>query len=331
MSDSLYRHSSSSAPKPLDESLAAGEETESIQPSIRPTSHLDEPILADFLAMGGRRTGAAASVPKPLSPEPASKENLTAEKSERADSEAADHRERRIVAAALEPAVVLPQASSSIRPSRPQISSRSLRPVPRVLPLLFSQTAPSVEQPMSKSDQASRGQLVAETRITPSDASQTSIAAKPPKRTPHSLREKLCRAMLASFTEVTATTLGCNAKIVWSKLLLSSERDGALSQCVKGEIILLARHLEIIELLMKYGVQRRKFLETGMRDRNGESLEDEKKRLTQLGSIGVSLSSDDAIVALYLDRQLSWPRVRELLSRNARSRMDATAAKDQPE
>jgi hypothetical protein len=89
--------------------------------------------------------------------------------------------------------------------------------------------------------------------------------------------------------------------------------------------------LEIIELLMKYGVQRRRFLETGMRDRNGESLEDEKKRLTQLGSIGVSFSSDDAVVALYLDRQLSWPRVRELLSRNARSRMDATAAKDQPE
>jgi hypothetical protein len=71
----------------------------------------------------------------------------------------------------------------------------------------------------------------------------------------------------------------------------------------------LVRHLNFIELQMERGGQRK----GGDRHSTAAGHTAENQRLSERGNVAVRSVAEEAVVALYLDRQLSWPRVRKLI------------------
>jgi len=118
--------------------------------------------------------------------------------------------------------------------------------------------------------------------------------------------------MLASFTQVTAAGTGAGS-IHWTQLLTAWERGRALSLTEEGQVVLLVQHLNLTELHMEHGSQRRRLLEIGNRHGNSESLYTERQQFSQALDAASGTVGEQAVVGLYLDRLLSWPSVQALL------------------
>lgn len=126
--------------------------------------------------------------------------------------------------------------------------------------------------------------------------------------------------MLASFTQVIAPGLGiAPGSIPWTQLLTAFERERALSLCEKGDIVPLVQHLALTELHMEHGSERRSLLHSGNRPGFSESLHSERQLLAQKWNVASRNVAEDVVVALYLDRRISWPRVQAMLRGTALS------------
>lgn len=120
--------------------------------------------------------------------------------------------------------------------------------------------------------------------------------------------------MLASFTQVLASGRGiAQGSTPWTQLLTAFERDRALSLCEKGEVVPLVQHLAITELHIDHGSERRTLLQKGIRPGFSETLHLERQQLAQKWNASSQNVAEDAVVGLYLERRISWPRVRSML------------------
>lgn len=320
---------------------------ESVGPSLLP----DEPILADFLAMGA----AAERTPGDVAPAEDLHGTVEAQTSSRAvptklqalsrfDVATQSRRERRLVGAALRPAVALPKAPSAEKPSWRPIDTGNLRLEPRSLPTLFERSSASTEKahPEDTCDASADHAAASFSQTqspTPQSTTSTSDAEREPAhwqrymaeerplgfaaaantnlramrasaRVPRSLRQKLCKFLFASFSQAKAAEAGDVS--MWAQVLTPWETEQALRHCGKGAVMALVRHLAETELHMEKGAQRQSL--SRPQDGDPELLQSERRELTRGWWVSHAQGlAEDAIIALFLDRRLSWSRVRALL------------------
>lgn len=295
----------------------------------RPSLHLDDPILADFLAMGGGTSAPALAAveekPKPL---PAVAATSSRDSKRVPVGKALYLPERRLVAAALRPARALPQAPSVVRASRISINPVGLRSAPQRLPSLFERPVPAeTEEP---THEAAASPTSSSTSSAPEEhpfigrshsaPATLRAAGKGVLRVPEFLRKRLCKALLGSFTQVTTQSLGLASNHDWQLLLTKFERDRAMALCEQGEILLLVDHLTVTGLHMEHGIERRALLRSGNRSQGREahgssqSLQLERREIAKNWNVASRKIAEETVVALYLDRRLSWPRIFALLN-----------------
>lgn len=144
--------------------------------------------------------------------------------------------------------------------------------------------------------------------IASSASSKRSLRAP---QAPTSVRKTLCKALLTAFKE-DATKRG--AFTAW-------ELDVADRLARTGDVVPLVRHLAETELHMEQGARRRRLClaaESGRQDayREEEAAQIRAERRELAGEWGMakrSLLGEGAVLNLFLDGNLSWPRVREVL------------------
>jgi hypothetical protein len=138
--------------------------------------------------------------------------------------------------------------------------------------------------------------------------------------------------MLANFTQVTASDFGIG-NVRWTQLLTDWERARALSLCEEGQIVPLVQHLALTEFHMRNGAQRRNLLQSGNRQGVGaEALHSERLGLAKNSNVTVPSVAEESVVALFLDRLLSWPRVTALLKNGGKpGTVKPSDDKDEPE
>mmetsp|Transcript_40136 Transcript_40136/g.66298 ORF Transcript_40136/g.66298 Transcript_40136/m.66298 type:complete len:397 (+) Transcript_40136:133-1323(+) len=341
---------------------AADMSPESLGPGLLP----DEPILADFLAMGAaaeRMPGDAAPADELHGAVEAQTSSGAASTKLQPDSShvvaAQPSRERRLVGAALRPAVALPKAPSAEKPSWRPIDAGDLRWAPRSLPGLFERSSASTEQadaeerlnasadisaaglsqtrsamPQASTSDAEQPmepapgrEYVAEQRpLGFAAAANTNLRAmRASARVPRSLRQKLCKFLFGSFSQAKAAEAGDAS--MWAQVLTPWETEQALRHCGKGAVMALVRHLAETELHMEKGVQRQSL--SRPQDGDPELLQSERRELTRgwWASHAQGLA-EDALIALFLDRRLSWSRVRALLVYSEKPPMVTTRKDD---
>lgn len=346
----------------------------------------DEPILADFLAMGA----AAAHAPRSAAPAeaqqgatevrlpvetgqahaPALDDGVPAKLQANTDEVPSVQlgRERRLIAAALRPALALPQAPSAEKPSWRPIDAGGLRREPRSLPRVFEQiatvptAAPEHEtelkaelhteprgsqdsradaarhsadrefetqgawpggtaasykaRPLARGDGAPERQAVASAPATNSSLR----AMRASVRVPRFLRQKLCRSLFASFSQVQAGDSGAAPASV--QVLTPWETEHALRHCSKGAVMALVRHLAETELHIRNGAMRKGLARPA--DGHSERLQIERRELTRGWWTSVAHGlAEDVLISMFLDRRLSWSRVRPLLADSKASNTEA--------
>lgn len=320
--------------------IAAVVDAEAVNPASRPSLHVDEPILADFLAMGG----GVATVPAPDTangsgvPPKQDREEVSSVSIARAPTglggsdnpdreDVAAHRERRLVAVALQPAEALHQVPFSEKPSRTPMGSSSLHLAPRPLPALFAQATKGEHQQQHSDIDLAFGESPAPPPMAFPDNAvngtfrrlRSQIDTRPPK----AMRQSLCKALLGDFVRVNnkAITGVKGGSAANGRLLTAWERKIAMNHCTYGEVIPLVVHLAETELHIENGDTRRGLMRAPTADSRSplpsdKMLRDERNALARQWDIPARDLKEKAVLGLFLDRQLSWPRVRALL-RNA--------------
>lgn len=262
----------------------------------RPGLHPDEPILADFLSVGGGLTTGLAPTIEAPGPEamPAPDPGQQGQGSPLEPG----FRERRLVASALQPGQPLQQAPMPARPSRLPVDPGGLRRLPQALPQLFAPTfgASAVQRILhKKEDMGDRSRQLQEVGDSGGSTSWEhpisplrSLRPQALLQLPISLREELCRFIFGRFVQE-ATFEGRNKEEVLTKETLQELSRLRHSGQVAALILLLAR------------------------------LEQRSSQTSDESAVPTVLSLDShgeqAILGLFLDGQLSWQRAQEHLRR----------------
>lgn len=311
----------------------------------------DEPILADFLAVGGNFT--PSEEPSQTIAEP-SKQSSSPEKAlavRRATVPApqpaspSSVRERRLVAVALRQASVLQQApASGSRPARLPLDAGGLRLQPRALPSLFvaagmprvaAEGLGEAVEPTASAGQQPARQTRPEGGPTKVVAGAVAATARGGLRAmrgrgqhPKELRQSMCRVLLADFAAQDPAEPKASGGSSAGTATVPKERTGsrpgalagvqldlALKYCARGEVASLAQFLGLVEL------QRASATACSQTDGSSpgpaseptaEALEDAKAVRHRFI---LSDAKEQAVLGLFLDGQLSWPRVKPLLQR----------------
>jgi len=304
---------------------------------------LDGPILADFLAMGAGQMAVPAELSSAGEPslQKGKAEGSTAQSSAAGDEtrEAVQEenlprqlspavvRERRLVVAALQRSEALGQALLETPPRAPLDGpSRS----PGRLPALFSEGSADYLESCGSSEDADfyypedDDPMLAEARTMVSgDASRGTSSSSRDTRSRSlrqlrvlpwhrvALQKMLCRGLLFQFLQDRRAALGLRAN---EKPLILWEALRAREIANAGEIVSLAKYLAVTELHMLLGTSRQA-LEPGSRPGPEQTrmLFAERRRVAGRWGMANRALEEDAVVRVFLDGRLSWPRIRELL------------------
>eukprot|EP00927_Polykrikos_kofoidii_P011360 TRINITY_DN14806_c0_g1_i2.p1 TRINITY_DN14806_c0_g1~~TRINITY_DN14806_c0_g1_i2.p1 ORF type:complete len:459 (-),score=81.57 TRINITY_DN14806_c0_g1_i2:344-1666(-) len=312
---------------------------------------VDEPILADFLAMGvpqmDRRLAAKVSGKHGVSGGASREAAANLAVSMSADLAMA-HRERRLVGAALRPVETLPQAHGLVRPSRPAIDAGALLPGPLPLPRLFHEVYVAAADPLCEASGGAMPQPVAlpsaetEVRASPSASTREKsglrqLRARSGPSKP--LQLSVGRAIFTDFVKVvhrrgveavvsaaSAKGIAANASAASSasarRLFTGSEWGNAVRKVENCQALALVEHLADVEMHMQQGAKRRALFAAAAHGRQvdvaDEELRVERREVLfnarSRGKSGISATDAEGLLqTMYLDGVLSWPRARALL------------------
>jgi len=296
--------------------------------STRHALQADEPILADYLAVGVPSRSPEALL------QPANETGSSISATSRTISHektpfSAGHartllRERRLVAAALRPRAALQQVPAVEQPTRSRLDTGELRPRPQALPSLFA------PQPAPLSGRQAEGKLAPVGGAPPDEPwAAASSAGQPARRVPQvrdlpkDLRTTIARALLADFSrEVATDAVSGTSRSVGNRGVLSKwEWEVATRLCAEGSILGTVRHLAAAELHITHGPERRRLLRAWVDASAGGAsaapprehpvaLRSERQQLLQEWSHAEAPVGERTILGMYLDGRLSWLRIR---------------------
>lgn len=290
---------------------------------------LEEPILADFLtghsdaALPGHLAEPQATVARlPAgNPQPDPAAGKVAESSTQvAQEEERPARERRFVVAALQPSEALSKALAK-SPPRPAVANavhRSPEPLPELFSVGFGEY---MEQCRGTSAGAETARLAAERRACSTELEEkTQVAASARLRKPRlrvldwhrlAVQKMLCRTLLVKFLQDQRKALGLPAG---QSPLWSWEVREAQEHSEAGHVTVLVKYLAETELHTKLGPQRSiHHPGSQLLERVAQRLRAERKQLVQKWGVADLALEEDAVLRVFLDGHLSWPRVRDLL------------------
>mmetsp|Transcript_31158 Transcript_31158/g.89925 ORF Transcript_31158/g.89925 Transcript_31158/m.89925 type:complete len:396 (-) Transcript_31158:44-1231(-) len=252
------------------------------------------------------------------------------------------HRERRLVAAALQPASALHQVPSAEQPTQRPIDAGGLRLAPRVLPSLFRTPMPT--SPVWGGAGNARGGLGDEALLShhaapasssggsssrsPSASSTGSSGRRPSladlrgprvqSEVPKALREQVCRHILADFLQASRAAMDDPP----AHILTWWEIEAATKLRAEGGVSSLVRLLASIERQWEKCPKRRSLLRSAVAAKGPvlriEEIRDERRELLageEWRKAAVLLPGERQILGLYLDGQLTWLRINALWSR----------------
>mmetsp|Transcript_14204 Transcript_14204/g.28112 ORF Transcript_14204/g.28112 Transcript_14204/m.28112 type:complete len:381 (-) Transcript_14204:83-1225(-) len=278
------------------------------------------PILADFLAMGaghaalpsaGSHSEAQPPAVQAVTLRPPAKQAPMLPEKESPRPEAAP-RERRLVVAALRPSKAVGQAPTET-PQRTPLSSRSFRRREQV-PSLFEESYISYVESCTVNDFDESSEPLP---LAP-DARENTVRGKLRRMTLQvrpwhrdQLQKMLCRALLFQFLQDQRKSLGLNSQ---QRPLCSWEAKAALEHSGAGQIEALVKYLAETEFHIQLGPVRSAHFPGLIPPRDIEMrMRAERHRLRPSWGLSGRHLQEDAVVRAFLDGQLSWPGVREML------------------
>lgn len=299
--------------------------------SVGPHAHLEDgPILADFLAMGAGRTVPLPAQGPPASPlRPPRATSAVHPKRPQVLAQtpevvpAPPVRERRLVEAALQRSEVLGQALLETPPRTPLTPPRRRR---ECLPEIFLEAhagytmrqensvaeAETQEGPGSDEHWQAVGERSPSTSREGHSGSvprNLRLRVRPWHRT--AMQQLLCRAVLFHFLQDLREALGLRAE---EAPLFLWEVTYAWQQIHKGEVVELVKYLAETELHVLRGPVRRELSpgnQVGAEEM--QRVRAERRELASQWRLWRHTLEEDAILRVFLDGRLCWPRIRSLI------------------
>lgn len=268
---------------------------------------LEGPILADYLAMGAGRAVCVPTAPGFLARPPAPRIPPLASAGPAAgEAQGSVARERRLVVAALQRREALGQMPSQM-PHRGSLSDRPFRSRDQVPQLFAEGYAGYLESCREDSESPEQTAVRKDSNTAP--LQNLRLRVRPWHRT--ALQKMLCRAVLFHFLQDRREALGLHARTpplwVW-------EVRPAQEHSAAGEVEALVKYLVETELHIKLGPERSTHWPGSPPPKGAaDRLWAERRRLARGWGLSERQLEEDAVVRVFLDGGLSWPRVRELL------------------
>lgn len=280
------------------------------------------PILADFLAMGAGHAALpttaspnqAAQTAQAASPRPPAKQAPKLGAVGSPGSEAVP-RERLLVVAALRPSKAVSQVPSETPHRTPLLSTRSFRRREKV-PSLFEESYSSYVESCTINDAAEFPEPLPEApdvreNMVRGKLRSMTLQVRPWHRS--QLQKMLCRALLFQFLQDQRKVLGLSSQ---QRPLCSWEVKAALEHSGAGQVEALVKYLAETELHIQNGPVRSMHSPGPAPAKDVEMrMRAERHRLRRSWGLSGRRLQEDAVVRVFLDGQLSWPGVREMLPR----------------
>lgn len=272
------------------------------------------PILADYLAMGAGRAavpGATSSAAVSVA-QRRPKAHDTAGGQRRPEAASAV-RERRLVAAALQRREALSQPTSQT-PSRVPVGHAVAHRSPDRMPLLFAESY--VGHMERKRREGGSGLAIGDSGAQSLGVEQQSrenllkslrIQVLPWHR--RALRVMLCRALLFHFFQDCRAVLGLRTS---EPPLFLWEARRAQEHSTAGDVVPLVKYLAETELHIKFGPARSTSTPSVVTSEVAQRLRAERRQPAKRWGLQPRDLHEDAVMRIFLDGCLSWPRVRDL-------------------
>lgn len=261
--------------------------------------HQDEPILADFLAAD--HVSSYGHVSTSSSPANDSAQAVDSkgqvDTPARSDVTSKNPRERRLVAAALQGATALHQVPPpGTKAERVRINPVDLRWRPMAYPKVLAPQE-NLEKPLQEDTSPAKQAPLSASSNSAGSLRQLRDKVQAPKE----LKKSLCRVLLSDFLAAQEAPEGTLA-------MPRPDFESALRFANRGEIVQLSQFFGEFELRKATSA---KSEEVPASDSSSTSAPKDARPIRQRLILGAS--SEQAVVGLFLEGNLSWHRVRALL------------------